>query len=175
MKTSSVTKSQLLSAIAQLQGVAIGSINTLTVPVLTGGKKNPMQGRITKETFNGNVLFACNINGNTYMNMVKKRLAQEGKDPESFVLGALPWGERIQNTPFITNKGEIYVQVSYLHPPKEIIYRFCGHIIDKADIIGLKESSNGEQGGLDNKVPVRTPKLSSIVGLKMGKLSVNMI
>jgi hypothetical protein len=172
-KTSSVTKSQIMGAIAQLNGCAIGAITTVTIPTLTGGKSNPMQSRVTKKMVAGNVMFFCNNNSNGYQNMVKKRLAAEGKDPESFVLGALPWGERVAGTPFIVNKGEMYIQVIFLNSPKNVTYFLDGNEIDKKDVQGLKlDKEEGEQGGLDKKVIIRTFKLGSVKGLKMGALTV---
>lgn len=167
-----VTKFQLLAALKQLNGCAIGAIDSLTDVKLKGGQSNPQQGRITKEMKGGNVMFFCNINNNSYNDMVKRRLVKEGKDPESFVLGKRAWGERVPNTPFVLHKGELYVEVIFLHSPKQVTYMLDGKPVPKWCVWGLEEKEEGNQGGLDNKVIIRTYKLSSINRIKMGNLSV---
>ena len=164
---------KIVNALTQLNGCAIGSITTVTDVVLKGGKKNPMQGEVTKHAKNANVMFFCNSKSNGYQNMVKRRLSAEGKAPESFKLSKRTWGERIADTPFVTHKGQMYVEVIYLHAPTEVEYKLAGERIAKENIIGLKESSaSGAQGGLENKVIIRTFKLSSLRSIKMGELSV---
>jgi len=164
---------QIVSTLIQLQGCAIGSMDAVTKVELKGGKKNPMQGRVTKLAEGGNVMFFCNSSSNAYNNMVKKRLAAEGKAPESFVLGQRVWGERMPDTPFIQHKGELYLEAIFLKAPKTVTYFLDGEVIDKDAIEGLKvDASEGEQGGLDNKVIIRTYKLASIKQIKMGELSV---
>lgn len=165
---------QLAAALIQVQGSAIASFTAETVVPLKGGKKNPMQGRVTKVAEGCNVMFFTNSNTNAYNNMVKKRLATEGKNPEAFQLSPRVWGERIPDTPFVQHKGEIYVEAVFLRAPKIVRYLLDGVAIAKAAIIGLPaESEEGKQGGLDDKVIIRTYKLSSLKSIKMGHLSVN--
>ena len=72
---------------SQVSGSSFVGIDTVTVPVLTGGKKNPHAGRVTKVMVGASVMVFQNKNSNGYENMVQRRLAKEGKNPESFVLG----------------------------------------------------------------------------------------
>ena len=60
-----------------------------TVPGAPGEKRqpNPDYGRITKMSRGMNVMVASNTASNAYLNMVRRRLAAEGKDPDSFQLG----------------------------------------------------------------------------------------
>ena len=165
---------QIVAALVQVQGSSIASITDETVVTLTGGKKNPMQGRVTKLTENANVMFFTNSTTNSYNNMVKKRLAAEGKNPESFQLGPRVWGERMPDTPFIQHKNELYVEVIFLRAPKIVRYFFDGVAIAKEAIFGLPvDKAEGGQGGLDDKVIIRTYKLASLKAIKMGGLSVN--
>ena len=167
-----VKKEELMAALKKLNGCSIGSIDTLTEVELTGGKANPQKGRITKRMIGGNVMFFCNIASNAYQNMVKRRLEQEGKNPETFTLSARKWGERVPTTPFVMHKGEIYLEAIFIKSPKKVEYFLDGQPIEKENIIGLKSSGESEQGGLDNKVVIRTYKLSSIEKVKMGDMSV---
>ena len=99
-----------------------------------------------------------------YENMVNRRLAAEGKDPSTFAVGPRIWGTRIEGTPFIEHKGEQYLEVIFLRPGKTH-YVHGVRPIDKANIIGLPEATAGEQGGLANKVIIRTFSVSSIKGI----------
>ena len=164
---------KIVAALVQVQGSSIASINTETVEELTGGKKNPMQGRVTKRTEGGKVMFFTNTNSNAYNNMVKRRLEAEGKDANNFTLGKRTWGERMPETPFVQHNNQLYVEVVYLAAPKIIRYFFDGVAIAKEAIIGLKENkAEGAQGGLENKVVIRTYKLENVKQIKMGDLSV---
>lgn len=168
-----ISRNDLMAALKQLNGCAIAGIDTITVEPLTGGKKNPMKDRITKVMNHGSIMFFCNLNNNGYDAMVKRRLEKEGKNPESFKLGKRVWGERVPNTPFVLHKGEVYVETIFLHSPKDVSYLLDGAPIDKADIEGLKvKKVEGVQGGLNDKVIIRTYKLKSIQKLRMGDLSV---
>ena len=160
---------KLIASFSQVRNNAIGSIETLSNVSLTGGKKNPMQGRITKETKGGSVMFFGNSKSNGYANMKNRNLIKSGDASEVKVFepGKRPWGERIQNTPMITHKGMVYVELIYLHAPKTS-YFLDGVPIAKTDIEGLKPSK--KTGGDD--VILRTMKLDTITKLKMGKLSV---
>ena len=164
---------KIVATLMQLNGCAIGAITTETNVTLKGGKKNAMQGKITKRMEGGNVMFFCNSNSNTYNNMVKKRLTAEGKDAANFKLGKRVWGERIIDTCFVQHKGQMYVEVVFLKKPTKIDYFLAGQAIDKTAIEGLPvDKAEGKQGGLNNKVIIRTYKLASLLKIKMGGLSV---
>ena len=162
---------QILAALKQLNGTAIASIDTETPVKLTGGKKNPMQGRITKKVSGSNIMFFCNLNSNGYENMVNRRLAEEGKD--SFQLSPRTWGERVPSTPFVTHKGKVYIETIFLRAPKNIEYFCDGVTIEPENIPGLPvKKSEGTQGNLDRKVIIRTYDINNIKSLRMGELSV---
>jgi hypothetical protein len=146
--------------IENVNGSSIISIDTTTIPTLAGGKSNPDQGRIAKVSTGHNVMVFQNRNSNAYQNMINKRLIAEGKNPE-FEVGPRQWGTRIKNTPFVEHKGEMYLEVIFLRSGK-VSYTRDGDVCDMNTIHGLKEDSVSEQGGLDNKVIIRTFKFSSI-------------
>jgi len=138
-------------------------LDTVTVPKLKGGKANPHQGRVKKLMIGANVMVFTNKNSNGYDNMVKRRLLAEGKDPETFELGERPWGTRVPNLPIVEHNEAQYLEVIFLRPG-EVSYLLDGKPIEKSAIQGLEEkAANDEsQGGLDNKVIIRTFKADSI-------------
>ena len=156
--------SKLQTLLASVNGNSIISIDTVTTPVLAGGKKNPMQGQIRKVMIGGNVMVFTNKNSNGYENMVQRRLAQEGKDPSTFELGERQWGTRIAGTPFVEHNGAKYLEVIFLRPGK-VHFEHGLRTIERDQIEGLKDAENGEQGGLDNKVIIRTFKEDSIAAI----------
>ena len=153
-------------ALAALAGGTFVGIDTITDVPLKGGKKNPQQGRITKETVGSTVMCFSNTNGSAYDAMVKRRLAAEGKDPDTFQLGERAWGTRVAGTPFVEHKGAYYLEVIFMKAG-ESQYMQDGYPIAAELIEGLpeKREDNG-QGGLDNKVIIRTYALDSIVAMR---------
>jgi hypothetical protein len=147
----------------RLHGASFIGLTTVTDVKLKGGMKNPLQGRVTKLTKNSNVMYFTNQNSNGYDNMVKRRLEREGKDPESFVLSPRVWGERVPNVPLVTHKGEYYLEVIFLRAG-DVTYFVNGVETPKESIEGLETPAVSEesQGGLDNKVIIRTYKVSSL-------------
>lgn len=157
---------QVSQVLSSVRGSAFIGVSTKTVPVLSGGKKNPMQGRVTKimEGANGQVFTNTNVNG--YENKVNRRLEAEGK--EAFELSPRVWGSRIPETPFVEYKNSLYLEV-IMSTSGKISYFLDGKPIAKADIIGLKEKTEGDQGSLsdENKVIVRTFAEDSITQIKI--------
>lgn len=152
---------------SNVNGNAIISIDTSTVPALTGGKSNPMQGQIRKVMIGANVMVFTNKNSNGYENMVNRRLEKEGMDPKSFTVGPRTWGERIEGTPFVEHNGQTYLEVIFLQPGKPKLMHGDREIsVDAAVAMGYKETvSEGEQGGLKNKVSIRTFKAESLTAV----------
>lgn len=161
----------VLDLINRINGVTFAGLDCVTDVKLKGGKSNPMQGRVTKRCDGNRVMLFTNKKSSGYENMVKRRLEQEGKDPSSFVLGKLAWGERIPESPIIEHKGAYYLQTIFLAAGKST-YFLDGQPIAKEDIIGLddKDVGSGRQGLEDeNKVVVRTYKFDSIRCIRLFK------
>lgn len=154
------------AALGDLEAGTFVGIDMLTDVKLKGGKKNPMQGRVTKLVTGATVMCFANGKSNAYNNMVKRRLIEEGKDAADFELGPRAWGERIKGTPFITHKGNVYLEVIFMNSGKTQ-YFLDGKPIAPADIEGLEKPREGTQGGLENKVIIRTPQLSSIMAMRV--------
>lgn len=151
--------------LAQIQGCTFAAMDTETVPVLKGGKKNPMQGKLVKRATGHRVMLFTNANSNAYENKVRRHLIKEGKNPDTFTLGALPWGQRIEGTPFIENKGKHYLQCVFIESGS-IEYELEGQPIAAESIIGLREETGSEKQGLEDSVIVRTFSLESIKALR---------
>jgi hypothetical protein len=165
-----VKNSQLELAVQSVTGMSFIGLDTLTEVTLKGGKKNPMQGRVTKRMFGANVMAFSNKNGSGYEAMVQRRLIAEGKDPEDFVLGPRSWGVRLPEMPIVAHEKDgvmkYYLEVIFLTPGKTE-YRLDGVVVPKASIEGLADADGGEQGGLDNKVHIRCFAADSITELRV--------
>jgi hypothetical protein len=155
----------ILNAVSNVSGSSFVGINTLTTPKLIGGKSNPHQGRVQKRMIGASVMVFQNKNSNGYENMIKRRLRNEGKNPETFKLGERKWGTRVENMPIVKHikdgSEKNYLEVIFLKSGK-IEYTLDGKLVDASEIQGSESREEGEQGGLDDKVVIRTFDFDSI-------------
>lgn len=127
---------------------------------------NPHYGHITKVVAGSR----CFI-GASYESMVRRRMKAEGiemPEGEKFEAEKLPWGEYVSGGfPVISHKGKFYLRLIFENPG-QTQYLLDGKPIDKEDIIGLSESKSSDagQGGIENKVIIRTIGLESIVKIR---------
>jgi hypothetical protein len=157
----------LRNILANLSGGSFIGLDTETLVPLTGGKSNPMQGRITKQMIGATVMAFQDQTQSSYNLMVKRRLIQENKNPDSFVVGVRAWGSRVPNLPLVEHNGQLYLEVIFLRAGT-VEYFLDGVVINPANIIGLKDvSKSSDHQGLDNKVIVRDYKESSIMALRI--------
>lgn len=159
-----ITKAQ--SIFNNVSGSSFVGIDTETEVKLKGGKSNPHLGRVKKIVTGSSVMVFQNKRINGYEAMVQRRLVAEGKNPASFELQPRKWGQRIEDSPFVEHvkDGEThyYLEVIFLKAG-DVHYELDGKPIAKDDIIGMPEDKPaGGQGGLDDKVIIRSYKLSSI-------------
>ena len=155
--------------ISGLNGATFVGLDALTTEKLSGGKQNPMQGLVQKSNVGNSVMVFQNKSSNGYENMVRRRLLAEGKDPDTFELKPRKWGVRIEGTPLVLHEGNYYLEVIFL-VAGTVTYLHNGKPIRKDLIEGLKtDSEEGTQGGLNNKVIIRTYKLESITRLTINK------
>lgn len=161
---------QLIAAFQNVNGASFVGIDTLTEPKLKGGKSNAQQGRVTKRMTGASVMCFQNKTVNGYAAMVGRRLVAEGKDPTSFVLGERAWGTRIPNMPIIEHFKDgataYYVEVIFLKPGA-VQYFLDGAPIAKSEIVGLDDKEEGAQGGLEDKVIIRSFKADSITEVRV--------
>lgn len=158
---------KLRSFVEGVNGTTFVGLDTMTVPKLKGGKKNTMQGRVEKVTLGANTMIFSNTSCSGYENMVKKRMVAEGKDPAEFTVGKRAWGTRVGNSCFIEHNGKHYIEVFFISPG-ETQYLLDGKQIEKADVEGLTETkpSESSQGGIENKVVIRTFAVDSILAVR---------
>lgn len=152
-------------AFSRLAGGTFVGMDTLTEVKLKGGKKNPQQGRVTKRMTGAQVMCFSNQNGSAYEAMVRRRLEQEGKSAADFQLSPRAWGERIAGTPFVAHKGNHYLEVIFLRAGR-VEFLLDGQPCAREAVEGLEEGTAGEQGGLENKVVIRTFALDSVTALR---------
>jgi hypothetical protein len=156
-------KANIETVLNGINGCTFAGITTVTSVTLTGGKGNPMKGQVFKNMEGANVMIGAN-----YAAMVKRKLVLENKDPEEFTSGALPWGTRIGDTPLIHHKGNVYIQLVF-KTSGAISYQFEGKPIEIADITGfpVRKVSDHSQGGLEDKVEIRTINIQNIAEIKI--------
>ncbi len=152
----------------KVNGASFISLDTETEVKLTGGKSNPLQGRVTKVTIRSNVMVFQNKHQNGYDNMVRRRLEKEGKDPTTFELSPRAWGVREHGTPFVNHNGNEYLEVIFLKCG-DVHYRVDGVPTARELIPGLPTSQEAHQGGLENKVIIRTFAVESILAITVDK------
>lgn len=151
-----------------VNGSSFISINIETDPRLRKtmpgdrSQRNPHHGNVVKRTDGMNVMVFQNKNTNAYDNMVRRRLDKEGKDPDQFEIQPRVWGSRIPNTCFVEHNGKLYLEVIVLQSGVTYFFKKDGQLIDREDVIGLPNPSNGHQGGLEDKVIIRTIGIDSI-------------
>lgn len=151
-----------------IKGSSFISLDTVTDVKLTGGKKNPLQGRVQKKTSGANVMVFNDTEQNGYENMIKRRMEAEGKDSSTFTLGKRAWGQRIDQSPFIDHNGKKYLECIFMSPGKSV-YLVDGVETPKDDIEGIpvhKENPDS-QGGIENKVNIRAFSLDSISAIRI--------
>lgn len=148
----------------KVNGASFMSIDTNTAVTLRGGKQNPFQGRVRKTCVGSSVMVFQNKNVNGYDAMVRRRLEKEGKDAEAFMLSPRKWGTRIPNEPFVEHNGGLYLEVIFMRPGTTK-YWCDGLEVAKADIEGLDAKEEAEQGGLENKVIIRTFRVDNITAM----------
>jgi hypothetical protein len=158
----------LVRLLLNVRGNTFVGADVVTTVKLTGGKSNPMQGRVTKHSVIGGQLFT-HEKQQAYELMVNRRREAEGKAAD-FQVANRRWGQRMQangkSTPIIQHKDAMYLEV-IIDPAKcnKTWYELDGQQISKDDIQGLPapRSGSGRQGVKDeNAVIVRTYKFDSL-------------
>lgn len=152
--------------------IGLTTVTDVKLNKFTAGKgsaPNPHFGKIIKVTEGASIMVFQNKTKNGYQAMVQRRLEKEGKSADDFQLGARAWGTRLPNLPVVEHEGKYYLECIFLKPGTSY-YLMNGKPIDKASIIGMpKERSGGEQGGLEDKVVIRTFAFDSIQSITLDK------
>lgn len=152
--------------LAQVQGSAFVALDTVTIPTLKGGKKNPQQGKIVKVARGHRVQLFTNKNRNAYEAAVNRKRAKEGQAAD-FKVAPLQWGKHLPNSPLIEHNGKLYLQVMF-HGSGDVSYEMDGKPIAKDDIMGLPEvKDSGRQGvAKENMVTIRAFDIQNIRAMR---------
>ena len=122
---------------------------------LTGGKKNPLQGKVRKLT----QVQAEICNSDQYRQRVQKQLISEGKSTGDYEFGKRAWGERVGNSALIEHKGERYLEF-LVDKKMSTHYLVDGNLADASSIDGLPKKSERK---ID--VDIRCIKQGNIVAI----------
>lgn len=157
-----MTLDDVLDVLTEIKGCTFATLDCETVP-------SP---GMLKRTTNERVILFTNQRVSGYEQMVRRRLVEAGKDPDSFRLNDLQWGERVPGTPLIkheTVRETTYYLQTIVLKDGEVSAFISGEEILPADLpdIFLREKDRVAAGtgqGLDPEraVLVRTYKLESI-------------
>lgn len=154
-------------------------IDMRTEQKLTGGKSNPMQGRVFKETYMLPIEIALPGVAGGYAERLKAQATADGKDPDAYTPKARAWGTRVNDGPLIEHKGEYYLEFFVIGPGQtNYVYDVndSGRAeefvpIERTAIEGMPESKkpgSHTQDGLSKKIDVRCIKLSNIIRFHIG-------
>lgn len=156
---------ELLRGVNGSSFIGLTTVTDVKLNKTLGGRgtgPNPHFGRVVKVTEGASVMVFQNKNINGYEAMVKRRLEQEGKAATDFQLGPRAWGTRLENLPVVEHNGKYYLEVIFLKAGRSH-YLLNGKPVAKDDIIGMPADRDaGEQGGLENKVIIRTYAFDNI-------------
>lgn len=137
----------LQNLLDKIQGCTFASLDAICYP----------KPGIRQEIKGERVILFTNKKCSGYENMVRKGLTEAGKDPDSFVLGKLPWGERVPESPLIIHKGNFYLQTIVLVEGQSIY--FVNNVPTPIEAIGLPARYMHPD---PDRVTVHTYKLESI-------------
>lgn len=149
---------QIHDLLTRINGCTFASLDAETQPIKG----------FRKIVRNQRVILFTNAQSSGYENVIRRRLIAEGKDPNSFVVGDLPWGERVQGTPLIMHEGRAYLQTILLHEG-EARYYIGHHEITEKDFLSMSSSYRHTNQGLsdDREVRVLTYLVDNITEIRL--------
>lgn len=100
--------------------------------------------------------------GSGYENMVKKRLAEAGLNPDAFKVSPLPWGKRLDDLPLITKDGKFYLQCIPLSEPKAEYFLPGGIPVSDPSVFGIRERQRNPDLPEDKQVFVSCYNIENI-------------
>lgn len=153
--------SDIIQTLQRVKGCTFASLDAQTKP-------KPGFRKVTSSE--SVLLFNSETSG--YERMVRRRLAKEGRDPDTFTVSDLPWGVRVDGLPscLLMHHGKYYLQTILLREGKSEYY-LRDRVIDPVLFSLVRHHPGGSQGLVpDRAVEVRTYSLESLTRLKlMGK------
>lgn len=112
------------------------------------------EGGLIRRVTNERVMLFTNTNSSGYENLVKRRLAQEGKNPDLFVSGDLAWGERLADSPIISHRGFYYLQTILMAEGEVTYLTPTGGVVPTEIALGMLRRPKNNQGLSDAKAVV---------------------
>ncbi len=102
--------------------------------------------------------------GSGYEAMMKRRLEEAGKNAESFKVGSLPWGTRIEDLPLIECNGNVYLQTIEIAPGEDVYYLgMTDQVLLDPTPYGVKRRNLSHQDlSRDQQVKVSTYRIDNI-------------
>lgn len=152
-----------IDQIINVKGTGFVGFDTETQVKLTGGKKNPLQGRVTKRTTGLTGMIFSDKESNGYENQVNRELAKLGIT-DTFKAGSSRWGHHIPGTPFIEHKDNMYLQVILTGKSKQTKYYVDGIETPVDEIQGLPKRQP-----IKNNVNCKRFKFDSITCLRYNR------
>lgn len=153
-----------IDQIINVKGTTFIGFDTETTVKLTGGKKNPLQGRVTKRTTGLTGMLFSDQNSSGYENKVNRELKKLGIT-ETFKAGSARWGHHIPGTPFVEHKDNKYLQVILNDNKHETKYYVDGIETPKEEIEGLPKPRPTKHG-----VNCKRYNFNSITKLRYNKM-----
>lgn len=149
--------SQLQEILSRIRGCTFASIDAETK--VAG---------LRKVVKNERVILFTNQKTSGYENLVKRRLERLGRDPDSFVLGQLPWGERVPGTPLIKHRGFYYLQTVLIERGSED-YFVGTRPVDKRMLpsFGIKPRQLNQGLPTEYQVQCHCYALENITGIRL--------
>jgi hypothetical protein len=157
-----ITAEQLVEKLKGIKGSQFAQITAMTLVKLTGGKKNPLQGRVQK------VASANVILNHVYENSVNNQLEREGKDRE-FKVCSRTWGSRIKGTTLVEHKGSYYVETK-VERSDGYYYLVDGRNATAAEIDAINASlpKKTNNTGTKKQIFLRDYKVDGILSMTFG-------
>lgn len=149
---------QVQELLSSINGCTFASLDAETVP--SAGFRKVIE--------NERVILFTNKTGSGYENMVRRRLKSIGRNPNSFVLGDLPFGERVPETPLIEYKGLYYLQTIQLVPGK--VRTFLGSeelTMEEVEFMFKRRPSASQGLPSSDQVVVHTYRLENLTAIRL--------
>ena len=114
------------------------------------------------------IIFRTN-GGSGYEGMVKRRLEEAGINPDSFKVGPLPWGERVDDLPLISCNGNYYLQCIQTSPGEAFYFLgMTDQRIDDPSAFGVKRRrAYNQMLSPEREVLVNTYRIDGIQRIAM--------
>ena len=158
-----ITRDELQVKLRAIKGTTAVGIVTITQPAMNkkvDGAPNPFYGRVSKWSRR-----SCMI-GFFYENSVNRQRGREGKEAD-FAAQPRKWGARIEGTPLVEHKGQIYLEAKQERVLETHYFLENGSV--DAEVIEpyLTPKSLCGRQGVDEEVVLIDVKLENISAITM--------